>query len=489
MEKKSTQPGAAAHAAGAAGPSAAFVEEADVLPAVQMSAQMNADPGQGYFEGAEALAATPSVQPVQPVQNVQNVQNVQKREKVSLLLRLGAQWGVDHRELYSMLAKTCFRKSDGTPPSKEEMMSLLIIADQAGLNPMLGEIYAFPGKNGGIVPIVGINGWRKIAAANPEYAGVRFEFSKEKTECCGISCCEYVKCIVTRRRRIEVGVGAVGAFGEVGEVGVGLGRTANTAITANTAGNAIETYASFESEGYAFFEEKFRNTDPWKQQPRQMLMNKAQIQALKNTFPSLSALYDEDEGRDASRGSVYRANASSSTYGNRSGIGSARGARAMSSTASSASSASSSSAAGSGPALSPPRSSSPSSVPVWTREKLEHQMQKVSRLALSRNEWGLATEWVMKNTRGRDREFALEYLANSRNSENSGYSGHAASSPSASSTSTSSSSSSRSQGAHTVPAVPPFADQTPDLAASNEVDEDCRAREAEAVDGREVYGD
>lgn len=455
MEKKSTKPGVAAHAAGETGSSAAFVEEAEVLPAVQMSAHMSSGPGQGYFEGEEALAATPSVH----VQPVQNVQNVQKREKVSLLLRLGAQWGVDHRELYSMLAKTCFRKSDGTPPSKEEMMSLLIIADQAGLNPMLGEIYAFPGKNGGIVPIVGINGWRKIAAANPEYAGVRFEFSKEKTECCGISCCEYVKCIVTRRRRIGVGV--------VDEVGAGLGSTAR---------NEIETCASFESEGYAFFEEKFRNTDPWKQQPRQMLMNKAQIQALKNTFPSLSALYDEDEGRDASRGSAYPAHASSSTYGNGngSGIGSARarGAGAMPSTASSSPSYS---AAGSGPALSPPRSSS--SVPVWTREKLEHQMQKVSRLALSRNEWGLATEWVMKNTRGRDREFALEYLANSRNS------GQPVSSPSASS------SSSRSQGAHAVPAVPPFAEQTPDLAASNEVDEDCGAREAEAVDGREVYGD
>lgn len=248
-------------------------------------------------------------------------------QKDSLLMRLGTKWGVDWKELYNTLAKTCFKSKDGSAPTKEEMMSLLIIAEQAGLNPFLGEIYAFPGKTGGIVPIVGINGWRKIATGNPEYAGIRFEFSTEKIEVAGVKCCEYIKASVCRRR---------------------------------------PDGTSYEAEGYAFFDEKFRGTDPWKQQPRQMLMNKAQIQALKNNFPSLSSLYDEEEGKDlavsASAGPVVQSTAIS-----------------------------------------------------WDRKDLDFKIQKVAQLAHTRNNWSLATEWVMKNTQGTDREYALERLSEARN--------------------------------------------------------------------------
>ena len=250
----------------------------------------------------------------------------------SVLLRLAGQFGVDWKELYNTLTKTCFRKEDGSAPTKEEMMSLLIISEQAGLNPLVGEIYAFPGKAGGIVPIVGINGWRKIASANPEYAGIRFEFSQERIEVCGVRCCEFVKCVVTRRRKDG---------------------------------------SSYDAEGYAFFDEKFRPTAPWKQQPRQMLMNKAQIQALKNAFPGLSSLYDEDEGKDVSTASVP---ASTVT-----------------------------------PVAPAPKQ--------WRREELAACLKKVVALAEARRQWAQATEWVLKNTHGADQEFALEFLAKARRTD------------------------------------------------------------------------
>ena len=245
----------------------------------------------------------------------------------SILVRMAEKFGVDNKVLYRTLASTCFRKPDGSAPTNEELVSLLIIAEKAGLNPMLGEIYAFPAKAGGIVPIVGINGWRQIAAANPAYAGVRFEVSASKTSVNGIEAPEYISCFVKVRR----------PDGFV-----------------------------FESEGMAFFEEKFVGSSPaWKSQPRQMLMNKAQIQALKNAFPSCSGLYDED---DATRMN--------------------------------------------GPAA---QSAPASPAPVQKDRKiLDAELDKLIALAKARNAWQSATQYVLTRVAEADREYALERISAAR---------------------------------------------------------------------------
>lgn len=247
----------------------------------------------------------------------------------SIMLRMSEKFGVDHQVLYNTLSKTCFRKPDGSAPTKEEMVTLLIISEKSNLNPMLGEIYAFPGKQGGIVPIVGINGWRQIATSNPEYAGVRFEFSPEKVTVVGVTAPEWIKCVVTRKR---------------------------------------PDGTLFEVEGFAFFEEKFRPTEPWKQQPRQMLCNKAQIQALKNAFPSLSSIYDEEEGRDMA-----------ASY-----------------------------------AQMEAQKQSQATTRVWSRPQLENKLKEVTQIAAQRNAWAVATKWVMEKTSGADQEFALEFISKAR---------------------------------------------------------------------------
>jgi hypothetical protein len=42
--------------------------------------------------------------------------------------------------------------------SDAQMTALLIVANQYALNPWTKEIYAFPDKNNGIVPVVGVDG-------------------------------------------------------------------------------------------------------------------------------------------------------------------------------------------------------------------------------------------------------------------------------------------------------------------------------------------
>lgn len=81
-------------------------------------------------------------------------------------------------ELYNVLKATAF-KGDVTDA---QLSALLIVANQYGLNPWTKEIYAFPDK-GGIVPVVGVDGWTRIINSNPMFDGMDFEQNAESCTC------------------------------------------------------------------------------------------------------------------------------------------------------------------------------------------------------------------------------------------------------------------------------------------------------------------
>lgn len=68
---------------------------------------------------------------------------------------------VDPQELITTLRQTAF-KGDA---SDAQFIALLIVANQYGLNPWTKEIYAFPDKQNGIVPVVGVDGWSRSVGA------------------------------------------------------------------------------------------------------------------------------------------------------------------------------------------------------------------------------------------------------------------------------------------------------------------------------------
>ncbi|STU11464.1 phage recombination protein Bet [Klebsiella pneumoniae] len=76
-----------------------------------------------------------------------------------LASRLGMDAGTD---LMNTLKNTAFKGGNVTD---EQFTALLIVANQYGLNPWTKEIYAFPDK-GGIVPVVGVDGWARIIKRN-----------------------------------------------------------------------------------------------------------------------------------------------------------------------------------------------------------------------------------------------------------------------------------------------------------------------------------
>lgn len=73
----------------------------------------------------------------------------------------------DYNELAGILKNTIMPKA-----SDEEMAAFALVCSTYKLNPLTREVYAFPTKAGGIMPMIGIDGWLKIAHSHPDYAGM-----------------------------------------------------------------------------------------------------------------------------------------------------------------------------------------------------------------------------------------------------------------------------------------------------------------------------
>jgi len=96
-----------------------------------------------------------------------------------LVTKFAEKFSVDQAKVLSTLKNTCFKG----PVNDEQMTALMIVADQYGLNPFTKEIYAFPDRNNGIVPVVGLDGWSRIINSNPMFDGVEFDQDEEACTC------------------------------------------------------------------------------------------------------------------------------------------------------------------------------------------------------------------------------------------------------------------------------------------------------------------
>ncbi len=147
--------------------------------------------------------------------------------------------GTTPEEVANTLKQTCFKGQ----VNDSQMVALLIVADQYKLNPFTKELYAFPDKNNGIVPVVGVDGWARIINQNPQFDGMEFSMDQQGTEC---------TCKIYRKDRSH-------------------------AISATE-----------------YMSECKRNTQPWQSHPKRMLRHKAMIQCARLAF-GFAGIYDQDE--------------------------------------------------------------------------------------------------------------------------------------------------------------------------------------------------
>ncbi len=167
----------------------------------------------------------------------------------TLTSRLAARFGVDEGKMIAAMKATAFSSAKGI--TNEQMMALCIVAEQYGLNPWTKEIYAFPDKGGGIIPVVGVDGWARIINSNPNFNGMDFEQDED-------SC----TCIIYRKDRDHP--------------------------------IKITEYMA---------ECRRHNQGPWQTHPKRMLRHKAMIQCARIAF-AFVGIYDQDEAERIVEGEV-----------------------------------------------------------------------------------------------------------------------------------------------------------------------------------------
>lgn len=82
-------------------------------------------------------------------------------------------------ELVAVLKATAFKGQ----ATDAQMTALLLVAQQYSLNPFCKEIYAFPDRQNGIVPVVGVDGWSRIINSHPQFDGMDFQQDDESCTC------------------------------------------------------------------------------------------------------------------------------------------------------------------------------------------------------------------------------------------------------------------------------------------------------------------
>jgi phage recombination protein Bet len=150
----------------------------------------------------------------------------------ALIDKMAHSLDVDADALDSVLRQQVLKNASPT-----EVAAFLIVATQYGLNPITKEIYAFPDKRGGLTPIVGVDGWIKLANNQPAFDGIEF----------------------------------VDRHDDKGGI---------VAITARV----YRKDRSRPTETTEYLEECKRPTEPWTKWPSRMLRHKAMIQALRIAF-------------------------------------------------------------------------------------------------------------------------------------------------------------------------------------------------------------
>jgi phage recombination protein Bet len=99
--------------------------------------------------------------------NVAKIEEAKARP--SALEALAGRLNVSAGALTSTLKNTVFKGA-----SNEEFVALVIVSNAYNLNPLLKEIYAYPAKGGGIIPVVSVDGWIRIINEHPQFDGIEF---------------------------------------------------------------------------------------------------------------------------------------------------------------------------------------------------------------------------------------------------------------------------------------------------------------------------
>lgn len=175
-------------------------------------------------------------------------------QRQSLVAKFADKFSIEPGKLMGTLKATAFRQNNNNEVTDEQMAALLIVADQYGLNPFTKEIYAFPDK-GGIVPVIGVDGWARIVNEHPKCDGFEFSYAEEVSQFAGKTVPVWMEVRIYRKDRERPVV--------------------------------VREY----------FDEVVRESmQPWKSHPNRMLRHKTFVQGARLAF-GFAGVFDEDEAQ------------------------------------------------------------------------------------------------------------------------------------------------------------------------------------------------
>lgn len=165
-----------------------------------------------------------------------------------IIATMAHRYGLEQSRFLATIKATVFPQGrEGKEVSLEQTVAFLVVANQYNLNPFTKEIFAFPGRNGGIVPVVSVDGWATLLNRQENLDGIQFEDHLDEKNHLGA-----ITCRIYRKDR------------------------------------------SHPTEVTEYMDECKRNTDTWTKWPSRMLRHKALIQAARYAF-GLVGIYDPDE--------------------------------------------------------------------------------------------------------------------------------------------------------------------------------------------------
>ena len=100
-------------------------------------------------------------------------------EPRSILNTMSERYGMEPGAFEATVRATCMKPQKGREATPEEFGAFLLVAKEYGLNPLTKEIYAFPAQNGGIVPVVSIDGWVNLIQSHPQCDGFDFTYEHD----------------------------------------------------------------------------------------------------------------------------------------------------------------------------------------------------------------------------------------------------------------------------------------------------------------------
>lgn len=154
--------------------------------------------------------------------------SIERNAMTALTEQLGL---TDSCEVYGILKNSIMPKA-----TDSDIAAFAITCAQYRLNPFIKEVYAFPTKAGGVQPMVSIDGWLKIAHANPDFNGMSWQDGSDGED-------RWCECTVHLKSIPEHPV-------------------------------TVREYMS----------ECRMQTEPWRMRPRRMLRHRATIQAIRYAF-------------------------------------------------------------------------------------------------------------------------------------------------------------------------------------------------------------